>query len=299
MIVVLIDGKNILFRQGWAHRNLTTSEGTPSGAAYGFVNLLLRLKRKYEQFKVVVCWDGNNTHLGWRKQIYPEYKNNRKEKTEEIKQILEQKTSVIDVLQSIGILNIEVDEVEGDDVIGVITGACLNSGHEVAIYSGDQDFIQFMPLGVQVLRDSDSNGLSATTEQWVMNKFRCKSKDILKVRAIAGDSSDNIAGIQKGIGVVRAATLIANGFDPCALQVRYGANSDKANTNYNLMRIPTNAFDNNFTKGQQARLSTAVDMVLKEICKKKITKSRTNMLKILGKYELNEAIAARQVLFNL
>src|ERR1700722_3457689 len=119
MTVIYIDGQNALYRFGYALRNLAAEDGTKTGAVHGLLSLLLRLKTKYKDPKFVVVWDGKGYRNGWRSQIFPEYKGNRKgEQTPELQEILLQFGPIKRCLDLLGITQSALDEIECDDLIG-------------------------------------------------------------------------------------------------------------------------------------------------------------------------------------
>ena len=78
MTLILIDAKNAVYRFGYAMSRLHSSEGVPTGAIYGFLNMLLRLKKKYPDGRFIIAWDGQGyKQNGWRRKIFPGYKASR------------------------------------------------------------------------------------------------------------------------------------------------------------------------------------------------------------------------------
>lgn len=256
MTVILIDGNNCAYRFGWVHRNLASFDGVKTGVAYGLLGLLLRFKRKYPDARFVVVWDGQDRHLGWRNKIYPDYKGNRSgDKPKEMHDAIAQIPLVDQMLQTISIPAIRAKEIEADDVIGILATKCLERDWEPIIYSSDRDYMQLMPAGVRLIRGADKDHrLIYETEADVLEEFRCRSKDVLKVRAIAGDKSDNIPGIKAGIGPVKASQLLAQGFDL--------TKSDLGMRNFRLMQIVTDVNFPLFSTGARAHLRSQVDIIM-------------------------------------
>src|SRR5678816_852580 len=123
MTLILIDAKNCLYRFGWVHRNLRTSTGKPTGVVYGFLDTMVRLKKTYTDARFIVVWDGlrAGTH-SWRSKLYPQYKANRHltEMPPEVKESMGQLELVKKAMDVIGIGQIELEEVEADDLIGIL-----------------------------------------------------------------------------------------------------------------------------------------------------------------------------------
>ena len=288
MTVILIDAKNCLYRFGWVHRNLRTEDGIATGAVYGFISKLVELKKKYEDAKFVVVWDGerSGTH-SWRSKLYPQYKANRHqtEMPREIKEAMGQIGLVKQAMDVIGISQIELEEVEADDLIGILTMCCAVRNWKPIIYSSDDDFLQLVCKGVTVIR----NGTEPVTYQRIQEKFRCKPEDLLKVRAICGDKSDNIAGAQRGVGVVTAARLVAtNNYE---MSVRRWPT---IKVNYQLMEIILNIDDE--------RLPPTVKPSIKHLLTMLVNGQKRDynkMLEFLGNLELEQAISDRLIVWSL
>src|ERR1039457_5473179 len=118
MKIILIDGKNAVYRFGWVHRNLRSPDGEGTGVVYGVLDLLIRLKRKFEDSKFVVVWDGKGPT--WRHKMFEGYKLKDKPGNPEIAAILNQIPLLEKTLKLIGSPQIEVEGVECDDVIGIL-----------------------------------------------------------------------------------------------------------------------------------------------------------------------------------
>jgi len=300
MTYILLDAKNSLYRFGWVGRSLRNSEGVPTGAIYGILRLLLRLKKKYPVSRFVCVWDGAGQ--GWRHKLFPAYKANRhKEKDipQEVKDLFVQIPYVKSVLDAIGIPQIEIAGLEADDVIGVLARS-YSKKHKVVVYSMDKDFMQLMSM-VELIRDVDKKDrLSPETEKKVIARFGCSSKDVLKVRAIAGDHSDGIPNPVAGIGPKTAAKLIASGVDPssCAYDTSWPKNIKAhwkdIHRNYLLMKLPLSAKDKMMTTDQQCALQSARKRG-KEIEGGAIF----GLVDILGRLQLSEAMESRRELYHI
>lgn len=250
MRVIFIDGNNSLYRFGYALKTLTTEDGTHTGAIYGFFQCLMRLRTRYRDAKFVVVWDGNKyKQNGWRSKVYPQYKMNRLvnagpavpiEQNMELQAILIQYGAINRCLNLIGIPQACVEEIECDDLIGVLSAQCVREGWEPIIYSNDKDFFQLMAKGVKLIRDVvKPSTMKFEDVQSVQTHFRCALQDVLKVRAICGDSSDGIPGIQKGVGAVKAAAFV----NQCSnWDVQLKGNPALA-INYRIMKIVCDELD--------------------------------------------------------
>lgn len=246
MTVILIDARNATYRFGFAYRSLSVG-GQPTGAVYGLVSCLLRLKKKYHDARFVMVWDGEGTT--WRHVFYPGYKANRKKiKSPEVQAVLNQIPVVKDLTELLGIPNLQIDNVEADDVIAVLARSCVRL-HKTVVYSSDMDFLQLMADGIAVIRDIDKKDkLRVETENGVLERFGCKPCDIVKLRALTGDVSDNIPQVHLRCGVVTAAKYLRNGYGPLV-------DRTLLKINYDLMVLPKTSADKRFTKESRYALS--------------------------------------------
>jgi DNA polymerase-1 len=250
--LVLIDGKNAIYRFGYAHSTLT-SASRPTGAVFGILGALVRLKRRYPDAQFVMVWDGPGD--SWRHRVFPEYKASRRiiaaaaavrqtavvkarsgnasvtaavlmpetkaerEKREMRNRVLAQIPVVQDIARRIGIPQVEVAGVEADDLIGMAAVMHRAFGGEVVVYSSDKDFCQLMTIGVKIIRpqpfaEDRPDVLAVETEESIQKLFGCLPGEVLAVRAYAGDKSDGIPVAIPGIGIKRALECVRAGADP-------------------------------------------------------------------------------------
>lgn len=308
MSVILIDGKGALYRHGYALRNLSNSEGEFTGALHGFTSGLLRLRRKFKDSKLIVVWDGERTSQSWRKALYPDYKGNRvgKQKDDPIRKgILSQEKPLREIIEALGLVQISHEFVEADDIIGILSRRIKDS----IVYSADRDFIQLMTDGVRVVRDvhkDEKVTLAFHTEDKIKEEFRCAACNVLYVRAIAGDSSDNLPGAIKGVGVVGAARMIEQGVNPSlsgwskhSLNVRQMFPMLQSvwltiHRNYLLMRLPKEPSQTIFGEAS-AQLKRKLDETVRQIETDFPCDDRA-LLRLLSRYELNDLISRRHEL---
>lgn len=207
--LILIDAKNALFRYGMRHVRLRSSDGKPTGAIYGILSMLYQMKKRYPDARFAMVWDDSR---GWRQKEYPEYKGSRKavgELPKDLQDVFSQMHLMRDVTKMLNIPQIQITDMEADDVIGILARRFVLE-HKVIVHSSDKDFYQLMAHGVQVT----NHGTLPVTEKMVKERFGVGSKDVLKVRILLGDSSDNISKPVKGIGPKGAVKLIEAGVDP-------------------------------------------------------------------------------------
>jgi len=197
---VIVDAANCLYRAFFAIPPLRTADGTPTNAAYGFVNMLNKALREEQPDHLVVVFDAPGG-APFREQIYPEYKAHRDAQPEDLSAQL---PAVRELVEAYRIPVLEVEGVEADDVIATLV-AKLPEGWRVTILSTDKDLMQLVGEQVQLL-DTMKDRRYGPAE--VEERFGVPPRRVLDVRALVGDPSDNIPGV-KGIGDKGAARLIA------------------------------------------------------------------------------------------
>jgi DNA polymerase-1 len=198
--LVIVDAANCLYRAFFAIPPLRTADGTPTNAAYGFVNMVNKALREEQPDHVVVVFDAPGG-APFRAEIYPEYKAHRDAQPEDLSAQL---PAVRELVEAYRFPVLEVPGVEADDVIATLV-ARLPAGWRVTILSTDKDLMQLVDARVQLL-DTMKDRRYGRAE--VEERFGVPPERVLDVRALVGDASDNIPGV-KGIGDKGAARLIA------------------------------------------------------------------------------------------
>ncbi len=201
----LIDGSGFIFRAFYALPKLTRSDGTPCGAVYGFISMLLKLledKRSQEvEDHVAVIFDAGRQ--SFRNELYVDYKANRDEPPEELRP---QFALVREATKAMGLPGIEMAGFEADDLIASYTQAAAAQNYEVVIVSSDKDLMQLVDDARHVAL-FDAMKDKPIREAEVIEKFGVPPLKVGEVLALMGDSSDNVPGVP-GIGPKTAAELI-------------------------------------------------------------------------------------------
>ncbi|MEC8881992.1 MAG: DNA polymerase I [Pseudomonadota bacterium] len=187
--VVLVDGSGYLYRAFHALPPLTNTEGKPTGAIYGVMNMLSRLDQDYRDSKIVVVFDPPGPTK--RHQIFSEYKANRSKMPDDLALQIEPLHRLI---KAKGYPLCVVPEQEADDVIGTLARLYVDQGHSVVICTGDKDFAQLVCDDI-VLLDTMRNRLLDVSG--VQDKFGVRPDQIIDYLALVGDASDNIPGVMK------------------------------------------------------------------------------------------------------
>lgn len=201
---LLIDGNNIVFRAYYAFQGqrLKTRDGKPTGAIYGFLRMLLKMLKDRKPDLVAVAFDTSRDTF--RKRLFPEYKAKRKPTPEDL---LEQLPLAHKAVEALGIKIMVDGDYEADDLIGS-AAKLLKKDYQVDVVTGDKDLLQL--IDTQVLVELCQKGVSETREvdtAAFQAEYGFDPKGIIELKALMGDSSDNIPGV-KGIGEKKGLALI-------------------------------------------------------------------------------------------
>ena len=197
--VFLIDGSGFIFRAYHALPPMTRPDGTPVGAVYGFTAMLLKLVEDTDADHIAVIFD--RARKTFRSDIYPEYKAHRPPAPDDL---IPQFELVRDATRAMGLKAVDMEGYEADDLIATYARQAREQGADVTIVSSDKDLMQLVGDGV-VMFDAMKNRQIGPDE--VLEKFGVGPDRVIDVQALAGDSSDNVPGVE-GIGVKTAAQLI-------------------------------------------------------------------------------------------
>lgn len=206
MKLLILDGNSVINRAYFGVKPLTTREGLYTHAIYGFLNILERMEKEEQPEAVCVAFDLHGPTF--RHLKYDGYKANRHGMPEELAQ---QMPIMKDVLRAMNIPIYECQGWEADDVIGTVGRICSNNGWECVVVTGDRDSLQLIDENVHVkLVISKPGQTSATlyTEEKFREEYGFEPKKLIDLKALMGDSSDNIPGVA-GVGPKTAKELLA------------------------------------------------------------------------------------------
>lgn len=200
-MLTLIDGNSLLFRAYYGvHSRLTRADGTPTGAVYGFFNMILPILASAKPDDAFICvFDASR--ITFRQDIYPDYKMNR---TTTPADLIAQGQMIQSGLMSLGMPVLCVPGVEADDVIATLARQNCTTTNATRIITSDKDLMQLVSDCV-FLYDGMKNREIRTDA--VLEKFGVKPHQVIDVQSLMGDSSDNVPGVP-GIGPKKAAELI-------------------------------------------------------------------------------------------
>ena len=195
----LIDGSSYIFRAYYGVRaDLSTSDGFPTNAVYGFANMLLKFLREYEPRYLGMVFDSKGEVF--RNEIYPEYKANRDQAPESLQL---QFPKIFELVRAFSIPMLAMEGYEADDIIGTIAKA--QEGLKVVLVTGDKDFCQLVSEDVTLV---DTMRERVTGVREVRQKYGIEPGQMIDFFALVGDKVDNIPGVA-GVGEKTASALIS------------------------------------------------------------------------------------------
>ena len=203
--LLIIDGNSILNRAYYGIRPLTAPDGTPTNAVYGFLNILF--KHLEEESPDYLCVAFDVKEKTFRHKKYELYKAQRKPAPEDF---LVQLPLIKDVLSAMNCYCLELPGWEADDIIGTVSDICENEDVECKILTGDKDDLQLCSDKTIVKLVITRMGQTSTTDYGkaeFIEKYGFEPKLFIDIKALMGDSSDNIPGV-KGIGEKTAMSLV-------------------------------------------------------------------------------------------
>ena len=203
--LVLIDGHSILNRAFFGLPDLTNSQGLHTNAVYGFLNILFKILEEEKPDYLAVAFDVKAPTF--RHEKFEEYKGTRKPMADELRQ---QVPLMKEMLTKMGVPIVELPGYEADDLLGTISVMGEAKGMEVSIVSGDRDLLQLATEHVQI-RIPKTKKTGTEIENYyakdVVERYLVSPKEFIDVKALMGDTSDNIPGVP-GIGEKTATALI-------------------------------------------------------------------------------------------
>lgn len=201
MKLLLIDGNSIMNRAFYGIRLLSNKKGMFTNALTGFMNIYLKLLKEEQPTHVCAAFDVHAPTF--RHEMFSEYKGTRHGMPEELRQ---QMPVIKELLKALGVTILEKEGYEADDIIGTLSRACADRGEPCVIMTGDRDSFQLINDRVTVRLATNKEDIFYTPEK-ISEVYGVTPKEMLEVKTLMGDSSDNIPGVA-GIGEKTALGLI-------------------------------------------------------------------------------------------
>ena len=197
--LVLVDGSSYLYRAFHAFPPLTNSNGEPTGAMYGVLNMLKSLISQVQPSHIAVVFDAKGKTF--RDEMFEQYKSHRPPMPDDLRKQIQ---PLHDMIRALGIPLLVVEGVEADDVIGTLARQASQNGQKVLISTGDKDMAQLVDDNIMLINTMNNSLLD---RDGVIEKYGIPPELIIDYLALMGDSSDNIPGVS-GVGEKTALGLL-------------------------------------------------------------------------------------------
>ena len=287
--IVLIDGHSIINRAFYGVPDLTNKDGLHTNGIFGFVNILFKILEEEKPDYLTVAFDVH--HPTFRHEMFKEYKGTRKGMPQELH---EQVPVLKELLTAMGIQVMEMPGYEADDLLGTVASKSEAKGMDVLVVSGDRDLLQIVTDHIRVCIPKTKRGTTEYEMYYtkdVQEKYGLLPKQIIELKALMGDSSDNIPGVP-GIGE-KTATAILQQFEnvenahahleeikPKRAKENLEAHYDMALMSKKLATIETDApYEYDW---ESARTGNVFTKEAYELCQK------LELKKLMAKFDLSE-----------
>ncbi len=200
---LMIDGSSLIFRAFYAIRDLRTADGIYTNGVYGFLNMYWKALEEIKPDYIAVAFD--RSEPSFRKKDYEAYKANRQETPDELRA---QFGILKDLLKLMGVKILDRKGFEADDIIGSLSKIAEDKGINSYLLTGDRDYYQLVSDRTTVLYTKKGISLLEKVDpDYIYDKFQLKPRDLIEVKGLQGDTSDNIPGVP-GVGEKTALKLI-------------------------------------------------------------------------------------------
>ncbi|MCI8801324.1 MAG: DNA polymerase I [Lachnospiraceae bacterium] len=203
--LVLIDGHSILHRAFYGVPDLSNAQGLHTNAVYGFLNIMFKILEEEKPDFLAVAFDVHAPTF--RHQMYEAYKGTRKPMPEEL---IEQLPVMKNVLQAMNIVIVEKAGLEADDILGTLAKKAAADGMEVSLVSGDRDLLQISDEHIKIRIPKTKSGRTEVEDYYpedVVAAYQVTPVQFIDLKALMGDTSDNIPGVPK-VGQKTATELM-------------------------------------------------------------------------------------------
>ena len=264
--IVLIDGHSILNRAFYGVPPLTNAKGQHTNAVYGFLNILFKILGEENPQYLTVAFDMHAPTF--RHEMYKEYKGTRKPMPEELR---EQVPMIKEVLQAMGVQIVQMEGLEADDILGTIAKRSEKEGMEVSLVSGDRDLLQIASEHIKIRIPKTKGGKTEIEDYYakdVETAYKVTPKQFIELKALMGDTADNIPGVPK-VGEKTATELMTTygsieniyahieEISKKSIRESLSQNKDLADLSLALATIKTDAdFDFTYDKAKLGNLFT-------------------------------------------
>ncbi len=201
--LVLVDGNSVAYRAFFALPLLNTEKGIYTNAIYGFTTMILKILEEEKPSHMLVAFDAGKTTF--RHETFKDYKGKREKTPPELS---EQLPYMRELLDAFNIKHYEINNYEADDIIGTLSKKASKENWDVKIYSGDKDLLQLVDDNIHVaMMKKGITNLDTYDIKLINEKYGIKPMQIIDMKGLMGDSSDNIPGVP-GVGEKTALKLL-------------------------------------------------------------------------------------------
>ncbi|MBO4347417.1 MAG: DNA polymerase I [Lachnospiraceae bacterium] len=203
--ILLVDGNSIMNRAFYGVPELTNVNGLHTNAVYGFLNILFKFLDEEKPDYLAIAFDLHAPTF--RHKLYSEYKGTRKGMPDELR---EQVPYIKNLVKEMNIRTLELEGYEADDLLGTIAKRAQSNGIEVTLLSGDRDLLQIADEHIKIRIPKTVRGVTTVEDYYpadVLEKYKVTPLEFIQLKALMGDSSDNIPGVPK-VGSKTAEELI-------------------------------------------------------------------------------------------
>ncbi|MCR4629563.1 MAG: DNA polymerase I, partial [Clostridium sp.] len=204
--ILLIDGHSIMNRAFYGVPELTNSKGLHTNAVYGFLNIMLKVIEEEQADHLAVAFDLSAPTF--RHKMFSEYKGTRKPMPEELR---EQIPVIKDVLKAMNIPILSMEGFEADDILGTVAKRMQAEGKEVSILSGDRDLLQLSDEHIKICLPKTVKRVTEVHYYYpedVKREYGIAPIEVIDLKALMGDTSDNIPGVPS-VGEKTATAIIS------------------------------------------------------------------------------------------
>ncbi|MCM0043213.1 MAG: DNA polymerase I [Burkholderiaceae bacterium] len=187
--LLLVDGSSYLYRAFHAMPDLRNADGAPTGAIYGMINMLRRLRQDVEAAYIACVFDAKGKTF--RDDLYPDYKAHRPSMPEDLARQIE---PIHEVVRALGWPILMVEGIEADDVIGTLACEATGAGLKTIVSTGDKDLAQLVNDHVTLVNTMSNETLDC---EGVIAKFGVPPERIIDYLTLVGDTVDNVPGVEK------------------------------------------------------------------------------------------------------
>lgn len=277
---LIVDGSSILFRSFYALPAMNTTDGKTTNALVGFMNILLKAIEMIEPDNIAVCFDLKGKTF--RSDIFSDYKANRSPAPEELS---EQFIYIKEILNAFSIKYFELEGYEADDLAGTLSKDAESKGYKVYLLSGDKDYLQLVDKNTSLLYTKTGiSDFDEYTVDKIYEDMKISPRQIIDLKALMGDKSDNIPGVD-GVGEKTALKLL---YEFENIENLY-ANTDKLKKNKTNEKIISSK-EIAFISKDLATINTQSPIDLDDSKTAYGNYNKDDLAEVLSKYQLNALI---------